>query len=573
MQTSQFANLSGVALGLSLALAVGAQPVSDAAIDQLRRAQERETQQRQRQETGSDVRLPSSPGALTRRLPEGEEPCFPIRSLQLQGQELQKFDGLLDHADGHAQLDHPDPVQGRCLGAQGIQTVIDRLQNTLIARGYTTTRVLAPAQNLQSGTLVLTLVPGYVGEIRWAPGTGQRASRWNSMPMQTGDLLNLRDVEQALENYKRVPSAEADIQIIPGRDPGTSDLVVSHQQSMPFRLSATADDSGTPSTGKYQGSLTFSYDNWWNLSDLFYVTLLHDLGGSDPGARGTRGQIVHYSVPFGYWLLGMTHTNNRYHQTVAGANQNYTYSGTSSNMELKLSRVLHRDAAGKTSISLKGFQRASNNYIDDAEVQVQRRVVGGLEWGLNHRRSWSGGSLEANANYRLGTGAWGSLPPPEEAFGEGTSRMRLWLLDATAQQFFSVGEQSVSYTGNWRAQHNQTPLTPQDRFAIGGRFTVRGFDGLSVLMAERGWLLRNEFSTSMGNGHQAYIGIDTGQVGGPSAANLVGTQLTGGVLGVRGQLGQSARVQYDFFVGKPFRKPEQFKTSATTAGFSASVSF
>lgn len=186
MQTSQFANLSGVALGLSLALAVGAQPVSDAAIDQLRRAQERETQQRQRQETGSDVRLPSSPGALTRRLPEGEEPCFPIRSLQLQGQELQKFDGLLDHADGHAQLDHPDPVQGRCLGAQGIQTVIDRLQNTLIARGYTTTRVLAPAQNLQSGTLVLTLVPGYVGEIRWAPGTDQRASRWNIMPMQTG---------------------------------------------------------------------------------------------------------------------------------------------------------------------------------------------------------------------------------------------------------------------------------------------------------------------------------------------------------------------------------------------------
>lgn len=569
MQKSQFANIFGAALGLCLALTASAQPVSDAAIDQQRRAQEREIQQRQRQETGSDVRLPSIPLASTGLLPEAETPCFHIHSLQLQGQEVDHFPWLLDHADGRTQLERPDPARGRCLGALGIQTVIDRLQNALIARGYTTTRVLAPSQNLQTGALVLSLVPGHVGEIRWASGTGQRASRWNTVPMQMGDLLNLRDVEQALENYKRVPSTEADIQITPGREPGTSDLVISHRQPMPFRLSATADDSGTHSTGKYQGSLTFSYDNWWNLSDLFYITLLHDLGGSDPGARGTRGQIVHYSVPFGYWLVGLTHTNNRYHQTVAGANQDYVYSGTSRNLELKLSRVLHRDAAGKTSISLKGFQRSSNNFIDDAEVQVQRRVVGGLEWGLNHRRSWNGGSLEANANYRVGTGAWGSLPAPEEAFGEGTSRMRLWLLDTSVQQSFSLAGQALQYSGSWRGQYNKTPLTPQDRLAIGGRFTVRGFDGLSVLSAERGWLLRNEVSTALSQQIQGYIGIDTGHVAGPSAAQLVGQNLTGGVIGLRGQW---ARVQYEVFMGKPLSKPEHFKTSASTAGFSLSMS-
>lgn len=570
MQKRPFAKSFGATLGLCLALTANAQSIGDMGLEQQRRAQEREAQQRQRQESGSDVHLPSGPRALATLLTDNEKPCFPISKLQLQGQDADRFVWLQAQSDGHAQLDRPDPVQGHCLGVKGIQTVIDRLQNALIARGYTTTRVLAPAQNLQGGTLVITVVSGHVGEIRWVPGTGERASRWNTVPTSAGDLLNLRDIEQALENYKRVPTAEADIQIMPGQDPGTSDLVITHQQPMPFRLSATADDSGTHSTGKYQGSLTISYDNWWNLSDLFYVTLLHDLGGSDPGARGTRGQIVHYSVPFGYWLVGMTHTNNRYHQTVAGANQNYIYSGTSSNMELKLSRVMHRDAAGKTSISVKGFQRSSNNYIDDAEVQVQRRVVGGLEWGLNHRRSWSGGSLEANANYRLGTGAWGSLPAPEEAFGEGTSRMRLWLLDATVQQSFDLGGQRLSYSGNWRAQHNQTPLTPQDRFAIGGRFTVRGFDGLSVLMAERGWLLRNEVSTTLTDGHQVYLGVDTGHVGGTSAASLVGTELTGGVLGMRGQW---KRLHYDVFVGKPIRKPDHFKTSSTTAGFSASVSF
>jgi hemolysin activation/secretion protein len=569
MNRTLFTTTLGWGLLMGVAAGALAQTVADPAVEQQRRAQERETQSRQRQEPAIDQHLPAPQEAAPGVLPEGESPCFPVHSVQLLGPRLENFEWLLAQADGHEQLSRPDPVAGRCLGTRGVQTVIDRLQNALLDRGYVTSRVLAGPQNLQSGVLVLTLVPGQVGEIRWAPGTGQRASRWNTVPMDTGDVLNLRDIEQALENFKRVPSAEADIQISPGQEPGTSDLVIAHQQPMPFRLSATADDSGTRSTGKYQGSLTFSYDNWWTLSDLFYVTWLHDLGGADAGARGTRGHIVHYSVPFGYWLLGATYSNNRYHQTVAGANQDYLYSGTNRNVELKLARVLHRDAVGKTSASLKGFQRSSNNYIDDTEVEVQRRVVSGLEWGLNHRRSWSGGSLDANVNYRRGTGAWGSLPAPEEAFGEGTSRMRLWLLDATLQQSFAVVGQRLQYTGQWRVQYNQTPLTPQDRLAIGGRFTVRGFDGLSVLSAERGWLLRNEVATPLTEQLQGYVAVDTGHVSGPSAANLVGQNLTGGVLGLRGQWG---RVQYEVFVGKPLSKPEHFKTSSSTAGFSVSWS-
>jgi hemolysin activation/secretion protein len=493
--------------------------------------------------------------------------------LQLSGDTEDKFGWLLDYANGHAELTDPDPVHGQCLGALGIQTIINRLQNALIARGYTTTRVLAGPQNLRTGTLDLTLVPGRIAQIRWAPGSGERASRWNTVPSTSGDVLNLRNIEQALENFKRIPTAEADIQITPGTEPGTSDLVIAHQQPMPFRLSATADDSGSSRTGKYQGSLTLNYDNWWTTSDLFYVTLLQDLGGADLGARGTRGKIVHYSFPYKYWELGFTHSNNSFHQTVAGANQSYLYSGTSRNIEAKISRIVHRDADGKTSLSLKGFQRSSNNYIDDLEVEVQRRIVGGLEWGLNHRSSWSGGSLGANANYRMGTGAWGSLHAPEESFGEGTSRMRLWLLDATVRQSFSLIGQALQYSASWRGQYNKTPLTPQDRLAIGGRFTVRGFDGLSVLSAERGWLLRNEISSALSPQIQGYIGIDTGHVAGPSAAQLVGQSLTGGVLGLRGQLGTATRLQYDIFIGRPLSKPSNFNTSANTAGFSLFMSF
>jgi hemolysin activation/secretion protein len=70
-------------------------------------------------------------------------------------------------------------------------------------------------------------------------------------------------------------------------------------------------------------------------------------------------------------------------------------------------------------------------------------------------------------------------------------------------------------------------------------------------------------------GLRAYGGVDTGHVGGPSAGTLVGTSLTGAVLGLRGQL---PHLQYEVFVGTPLRKPELFKTSGHAAGFSLAMS-
>lgn len=564
--------------GSAIALSVHAQTSTELELQQRSMEQERRAlealQDRQRRsEATPDVRLqgalPSRPALLAT-----ESICFRIDRVQLTPDPA-RWNWLLDHLDGNTQLPQPDPALGRCLGAQGIQAVIDRLQHALIAKGYVTSRVMATPQDLSSATLTLQVIPGRIQGIKWAEGSGYRGSRWNTVPIRAGDVLKLRDIEQALENYKRVPTADADLAIEPASEPGFSNLVIRHQQSFPFRLSATLDDSGSRATGLYQGTVTLSFDNWWTLSDLFYVTWQGDLGGSQAGPRGTRGRTLHYSVPWGHSLLSFTASQSQYHQSVAGANAQEIYSGFSSTTEAKLSRVIQRDSAGKTTLSLKGFQRRSNNYINDEEVAPQRRIVGGMEWGLGHRRAYAQGLWEATLGYRVGTGAWGALPAPEEAFGEGSSRMRLWLMDGTLQHSLSWAGRRWAYNGSWRAQYNTTPLTPQDRLSMGGRFTVRGFDGLSVLSAERGWLLRNEISSAVRPQIQGYLGLDTGRVTGPSAAQLVGQRLTGGVMGLRGQLGpfgRWGRMQYEVFIGQPLSKPERFKTAATSTGFHLSVS-
>lgn len=566
-------NAKRLALLLIAAWMTGAWSAAQAAgpEEELLRQQERERVLREQLESRPDVRLQATPvDEGVERLPAKESPCFAINDIRLIGEASEQFQWALRAANPK-----DDPAIGRCLGGGGINLTMKRMQNAIIEAGYVTTRVLAEAQDLNSGVLVLTLVPGRIREIRFEEGTSSRANAWNAMPASPGDLLNLRDIEQALENFKRVPTAEADIKIAPARaadaKPGESDVVIAWSQRFPARVSLSVDNSGSKTTGKYQGNVSLSLDNLLSLNDLFYASVNHDLGGGESGHRGSDGSTLHYSLPFGYWQLGFTSSEYNYEQSVAGANQTYQYRGESRNNEVRLSRLLYRDAVRKTTAWGSLWTRSSENFIDDTEVGNQKRRMAGWQLGLDHREFIGASILDLGVAYRRGTGAHDALRAPEEDFDAGTSRSQIITADAQLQVPFQVGDQRLRYIGGWRAQWNRTPLVPQDRFSIGGRYSVRGFDGENILSADRGWTLRNEIGLSLGQtGQELYTGIDYGEVSGQSSEFLIGQRLAGAVVGVRGGY---KSLSYDWSVGTPLKKPDGFETANVTSAFTVIWSF
>ena len=560
---------------VAAALAQPSPDGGDAAAQEAQRRQQRERALRERQEAAPDVRLGPSPGAAAaQRLPADETPCVPVDRIELVGDGAERFRWALKAADGG-----DDPFVGRCVGSAGINLLMKRVQNALVARGYVTTRVLAAPQRPAGGTLFLTIVPGRVRTVRAGDGSGRRATRWNALPAASGDLLNLRDVEQGLENFRRLPTVDAGIRIAaadgPDARPGDSDLIVDWMQRRPLRLNLSVDDSGSRYTGRYQGAATISLDNGLLLNDLFYLSLNHDLGNRYTDGKGTRGLTAHYEIPYGYWLLGATAGSYDYRQQVAGANQTYVYGGTGRTAEIRLARTVYRDAVRKTGLYLRGWLRASNNFIDDTEIEVQRRRTAGWEAGLTQREFIGAATFDVNLGYRRGTGAARALRAPEEDFGEGTARPSLAVaeirLDAPLKAVRPPSAWRLDYSMVWRAQWSRTPLVPQDRFAIGGRYTVRGFDGETALLGERGWMLRNEIGLTPGHaGQQLYLGVDYGEVGGPSARLLPGRHLAGTVVGWRGSY---RNAYWDVFVGRLISKPDGFRTANVTAGFNCGASF
>lgn len=550
---------------------------------ELRRQQQRQQQLSQQNTPQADVRLQTTikdKDKAKQRLPLQEKPCFQIdkitlETLDTQAQTAQQnyFSWAVKTAN-YTDNNELDTAIGRCLGVGSINLIMKRIQNGLVSEGYITTRVLTQPQDLKTGELKLTVIPGRIRDIRFKTPT-LKANAWNAMPSHDGKALYLRDIEQGLENFKRVPSVEADIQIHPSEKPdarpGDSDLVISWQQGSPFRFNFSLDNAGSETTGKYQSALTFSYDNLLALNEVFYISLNHDLGGGLGGLRGTRGNTFHYSIPYGYWLLGFTASNNHYHQSVTGATQDYIYSGDSNNRKIKLSHGLYRDAKRKTQWHLTGWRRSSRNHTDDTEIEIQRRRMAGWELGINHKEYMDKATLELDLNYRRGTGALESLRAPEEDFDEGTSRPKIVEFNTSFKTPFALWNQQVTYQGKLKTQWNKTPLVPQDRFSIGSRYTVRGFDGESTLSGDRGWVIRNDLSMNLKNAsHTVYLGIDYGAVGGQSSKNLIGKYLSGTALGFKGNL---KGLNYDAYLATALKKPDGFISDCPVFNFTLNWGF
>ena len=535
--------------------AFAAEPIPGASDQIIIQQQRQKALEQQLTPPTPDVRLsPPTSGSGAIHFP-AETPCFPIQQVALSGQQS------LPHWLPLTRI--ANQAQGRCLGAKGINLLMSTLQNRLVDHGYITTRVLAPSQDLKSGTLKLAIVPGYVREVKLTPDSDRYIQLYSAFPAHAGNLLDLRDIEQGLENLQRLPTVQANMEIIPGEQPGESDIAVSWKQDKMWRVGLSLDDSGTRSTGRYQGGVTLSLDNPFSLSDLFYVSASHDLQGE--GGKGSKNYIGHYSVPFGYWMFSVTGSDYDYHQTVAGLNQDYRYSGKSKNLDVQLSRILHRSGTQKTSLTYDVLARESRNYINDTEVEVQRRQTAAWRLGLEHRHYIGQTTLDAGVSYQRGTRWFGAQPAPEEYYGEATALGKILRFNAQLNVPFTLGSQSFRYNVQYLRQMSNTPLTPQDQFAIGNRWTVRGFDGERMLQASRGWYVRNDLAwgTPLPN-QELYLGADYGEVGGASSDYLVGHHLAGGVVGLRGS---AFNTGYDLFAGLPFSKPDGFDTSSVTLGF------
>lgn len=490
-----------------------------------------------------------------------ESPCYQIAHIQLEkGDRIPRWLMFRDITN---------QGEGKCLGIGAIKQLHQAVQERLITYGYITTRVLVPNQDLSQGTLTLRILPGVISDISYKDDSGQYIHTINNFPDRKGDLLDLRGLEQGVENLQRIPGTEASIQLLPGDQPGQTRVEVTRTQSKSWRIGSWFSDSGSKSTGRYQAGLAAYLDNPSSLNDMFY--LAYGGGLQNQNGRRSDNASAYYSVPWGYWSLDLYGSLYNYTQTVRNSEFSYQYRGEDRYLSAQLNNVIYRSTSQKTTLSALLMKRNSRYYLNDTEVEVQNRDTSNWKLILEHEAFLPFGNVKATLGYQHSAHWFGAQPGAEALVGNADKQARIATVNVDATIPFILLGQSMSYQPHYMQQTTPDRLAQPDKFNIGNRWTVRGFDGETTLYADKGWYLRNDINLNLPKlGLQPYIGVDYGKVNGSKTDYWSGKRLAGGVIGVRGA---KWGLGYDFFVGTSFIKPRELDTSPVNLGFTVQWQF
>ncbi|MGO2304538.1 MAG: ShlB/FhaC/HecB family hemolysin secretion/activation protein [Providencia sp.] len=459
---------------------------------------------------------------------------------------------------------YANQVIGHCIGINGVQTLAKGLQDKIIKTGYITTRVTIPEQNIGDGNLILQIIPGKVANIKLTDDSDKYINLSTVMPTKKGDILNLRDIEQGLENLERIPNAKIDIELSPSRELSSSDITIKRDKSPHFNVGGYYSNSGSKQTGKDQVGVTLYGNNLTSLNDTLYVSAGKNL--NNKARHSSNNQSIYYAVPYNYWLFSVYASQSDYKQTINDTVMSYKYYGDSKYLNATASHILVRGQTYKDTVSMQLLKRKSKYKLEDVTLLSQERNLTNIKLGVNHRQNIDNATIDASLNYQRNVPWFGAEESWDMKYGDVSTLGRVITFDASGMIPIVFDNFVMSYNPQLFLQYSRDRLTIQDQFSLGNRWTVRGFDEEFSLIGDKGFYFRNEFNFYFpGISIYPYYAIDYGRIIGDiyPIGLYSDDQLIGTSIGMRGNINIFS---YDLFLGTPLYKPDEYETSSVNAG-------
>lgn len=423
-----------------------------------------------RGQSGQRVTLPDLPGVVR------EEPCFKIGRVEITGNTIFTR-GQLSQVIGE--------FPGNCLGQRSINNLLQRITAVYADAGYITTRAYVPAQDISSGALLVEVLEGRVEAFIYQqtdPKGRQRAGKPRklsaAMPLQAGDVFQLRDLEQGLEQMNRLPSSQANANLIPGGAPGTSRIVVNEAKSDTIRAAIGVDNRGDEITGRTQVNLSFEADDLLSLNDTYFF--------SYSGSRNTNALAFGLSVPYRKWLFSATGSYSESFSSISEAADLFSQTG---NLNFNIERLLMRNATRKryAFVGVRGYW--NERFINVSELQPQYRTS--LSFGFREERREETYVMALNTSLDFGApflGGDSDFPVLTSA----TPRAEFTRFETRLTYIRPLQNGSQVNIAFW-GQYSDVPLFSSEQLSIGGWSSVRGYNDFAF-SGDSGAFLRSEFS-------------------------------------------------------------------------------
>lgn len=407
--------------------------------------------------------------------------CFIIQRIELKGADS------LSAADRKRLI---KPYLGQCLGVAQLNELLKVITNHYIDKGLVTTRAYLPQQDLSKGDLQVLVVEGHLEKLRSdaASGLSERELAM-TFPGQEGRLVNLREIEQMVDQINRLPSNKAQMELMPGQQVGGSDVVVKNTAQTPWRATLSRTNDGQRSTGEQQWGAGLEWDSPLGLADQLGVRGGHD--AISDHQQTSRNGLLSYSLPWGWWTFSYLYSVNEYRSVAKAQGISFKQTGDSQNHQLRAERVIYRDALSKTSLSAGFAHLRSNNYIEDSKLALSSNRLSEAQFGINHGRRVGSAFVNLDLGLQQGIGALDAQGNGHPGPGEPDARYRKYTGTLSYLHPFQLWGEQLTFSSLATGQRSEDVLFSPQRTSLGGSSSVRGYKN-QFLSGDSGGYWRNE---------------------------------------------------------------------------------
>lgn len=409
--------------------------------------------------------------------PAAEAKCISIRKVDVDG----------------AKLLPPEEISAvvkeflrPCMGSAAIGALLQALSKRYIDRGYITSRALLPEQALASGTLKVQVVEGHVEAIEYleerggvtTPGADRKVA--TAFPGVTGSNLQLRDIEQAIDQINRLQSNKATIDLKPGKDLGGTALVVRNKIEDEIRGQVRTTIEGNRKTHEARADVSVEADDLLGINDTWYVAY--------SGATSSNSLSLSASAPYGYWLFSASGSYSENLDQLSATSDLFHRAAAAT---MSVDRLLFRDAKSKLKVGASFTHRWSDRYVNDAALEAQKLEIAGAH--VTYEHFLPSAFLAMTIGTDLGLRVLGVGPDGDP--NDGAPQADFHKLRGSGSYYRALLPGLTIYTAG-AGQMTHDPLFGTEQLEIGGHETVRGFR-FARTAGDSGAYMQNTLSYSL----------------------------------------------------------------------------
>lgn len=201
------------------------------------------------------------PAAQTESAPSG--PSVMVQSIQVEGATL------LSPAEVRNIV---APFEGRTMAMDGMQQAADAITDAYRKKGFVTSRAYIPVQSIKGGTLVIKVVEVKTGTVEIRGNKYFKTERLQKeLGITPSGYFDFSALQRSLVFINEHPDRLAKAILVPGKEPGTTDIIIDVADQRPMHVGAEYNNYGSRFIGGHQFAAYFENNNLTGNDDILYI--------------------------------------------------------------------------------------------------------------------------------------------------------------------------------------------------------------------------------------------------------------------------------------------------------------